>query len=118
LYNTLSEVFSGEAGKRPERRDKSPEESGFDKEMGKRLPLRILLVEDNSINQQLALRTLERLGYRADVAWNGVEAMDALRQRVYDVILMDVHMPEMDVLEATRQIRELETGNWKLKAGY
>jgi CheY-like chemotaxis protein len=68
--------------------------------------LRILLAEDNAVNQKLALRLLEQLGYRADVAWNGVEVIDALERGVYDVVLMDVQMPELDGLDATRQICE------------
>jgi len=106
LYNTLSEVFAVEPGKRMEHRYEPPEESGFDKDMGKRLPLRILLAEDNSINLQLALLTLERLGYRADVAGNGLEVLDALRLHPYDVILMDIQMPEMDGIAATHRLRQ------------
>ena len=85
-----------------------PRQSGecLDGDMDLCHPLRILIAEDNLTNQKVALRMLNRLGYEADVAFNGLEAVTAVHEQIYDVILMDVQMPEMDGLCASKAIRE------------
>ncbi len=83
-----------------------PISSRYDQSLAQSVPVSILVAEDNMVNQKVALRVLERLGYRADVAANGLEVLDALESRSYDLILMDVQMPEMDGLEVTGHIRQ------------
>jgi PAS domain S-box-containing protein len=85
-------------------RERGMARSELDSGMARRHPLRILLAEDNVVNQKVALRLLGQLGYRADVAANGLEAMDAIERQTYDVVLMDVQMPELDGLGASREI--------------
>lgn len=76
----------------------------FDGSLAQRIPLRILLAEDNEINCKVALRMLASFGYEADVAQNGAQAIEAVRQRSYDLVLMDIQMPEVDGIQATKFI--------------
>jgi len=84
-------------------RNTSPE---VDTTLARRQPLRILLAEDNVVNQKVAVRLLERFGYRPDVASNGLEVLAAVQRQAYDVVLLDVQMPEMDGIEAAHRITE------------
>ena len=102
LQEALIRVLSG-AKPAPQT---APTNSKLDPKLASRLPLRVLLCDDNVINQKVALRLLQQMGYRADLAANGVEALAALDKQSYDLIFMDLMMPEMNGLEATATIRQ------------
>ena len=109
LYDAFVEVL---AGGKPKGNSRQYEPTVFDREMATRAPLRILLADDHPTNQKLALLVLGRLGYVADTANNGLEVLEALDRADYDLILMDIHMPEMDGLEATKRVVERRNGPW------
>jgi signal transduction histidine kinase/DNA-binding response OmpR family regulator len=101
LYNAIVGSLIGNSLEMPERVPEKIQPY----EITDQASLRILLAEDNAVNQKLAIKLLERMGYRTDVAGNGLEVLDALERQRYDLILMDVQMPEMDGLQTTRAIR-------------
>ncbi|MBX3467894.1 MAG: PAS domain S-box protein [Planctomycetes bacterium] len=103
LRATLDRLLAGA----PRGPDDAPR---LDDALGRRLPLHLLVVDDNAVNLRVAVRLLERLGYRADVAASGHEALAALQRQPYDVVLLDVQMPELDGLEVARRVRARDPG--------
>ncbi len=102
LYDAIATAMSNKV--QVKREEPAQSEIVFDENMGTNHPLYILLAEDNLINQKVAIRILGKLGYRADLAANGLEVLAALERQHYDVVLMDVQMPEMDGVETTQRI--------------
>ena len=102
----LSRMLAQSLGQAPTQRQSRRRLKTIDPTMAQRHPLRLLLAEDNLVNQRVALAIFKRLGYRVDVANNGLEVLEALQRQAYDVVLMDVEMPEMDGLESTRRIHQ------------
>ncbi len=101
LYECLTSILSG---KEKVQSSLPRNEVRLDGELGRRIPMKILLAEDNVVNQKVAVRILERFGFRADVVANGFEVIEAVKRINYDIIFMDIFMPEMDGYEATKYI--------------
>ncbi len=103
LLETISDIV---AGATPRATTREPRAAVVTSDLGRQHPLRILVAEDNRVNQKVAVSMLEKMGYTADVAGDGGEAIQSLERLAYDAVLMDVQMPEMDGFEATRVIQQ------------
>lgn len=99
LLESMARAFTGDLEEK-----RAPTSSPFDSDLAGRRPLRLLVADDNAVNQKVALMLLKRFGYTADVAGNGVEVLSATESKPYDLILLDVQMPEMDGYETARAI--------------
>jgi signal transduction histidine kinase/CheY-like chemotaxis protein len=109
LHDCIALVMGGSPSKKPSRNRKLVTESTL-LDTALREKTRVLVVEDNIVNQKVAVRTLQKAGFRCEVAANGLEAVRAVEQMAFDIVLMDCQMPEMDGFEATGRIRAREHG--------
>ena len=112
LFEVIANVFQGDVNNSQDKREIKVEAT-LNQGFAEKYPLKILVAEDNSINQKVINRMLSKLGYRPDIVGNGLEVLETMTRQSYDVVLMDVQMPEMDGIEATKEIIEKWPGSKK-----